>query len=240
MWPSRASHRGDHREDDDVGQRTGPDAASTLDEHRIGRRRRPDVSFVMTNQETSGSLTVPARRFVDGSLQGWVANTDALSLPSGTYRVRSKSPTTPRAPRVAARRSPYKLMTKRGLHFHTRTRVVAPKSDAELKGTKYLVATASSELGLNNVEFRITGDGRTFLERAAPSHRLGRRLEHQKHSQWVLHGVQHRRREHRARHNQHGRRRRRSRILPDVLHRQPRLFERWRLILTRTSTRYFA
>ena len=49
------------------------------------------------------------------------------------------------------------------------TRVLKPAADAKLSGSEYLDAIASSKLGVRNVEFRITGDGRTIIEPAVSS-----------------------------------------------------------------------
>jgi hypothetical protein len=46
------------------------------------------------------------------------------------------------------------------------TRVVKPTSDEKLEGRRYLLATASGDLGLRKVVFDITGMGRSFQEAA--------------------------------------------------------------------------
>ena len=47
------------------------------------------------------------------------------------------------------------------------TRVVKPAGQAQLSGRQHLAAIASSKLGVRDVEFRITGESRTVIERAA-------------------------------------------------------------------------
>ncbi len=126
------------------------------------------VEFVLTGQGISDPLTVPAHRFVDGSLAGWVANTDALRLPSGTYTLRSVA----HDAQGAIGRSPAVTMRvddRTDSALPPTTRVLKPTTHAQLSGTTYLVASASSELGLNSIEFRITGDGRTIVEKAGPT-----------------------------------------------------------------------
>jgi hypothetical protein len=49
------------------------------------------------------------------------------------------------------------------------TKVVTPADDAQLKGAQVLAASASSTFGVRSVRIRITGDGRTIFEGAAPS-----------------------------------------------------------------------
>ena len=46
------------------------------------------------------------------------------------------------------------------------TRVVKPTSDERLEGRRYLLATASGDLGLRKVVFDITGMGRSLQEAA--------------------------------------------------------------------------
>lgn len=48
------------------------------------------------------------------------------------------------------------------------TRVVKPAGNAELNGVQPVAALASSKLGVRTVVFRITGEGRTLIERADP------------------------------------------------------------------------
>ena len=47
------------------------------------------------------------------------------------------------------------------------THVVRPATDEQLEGLQYLVASASSSLGVNKVVFHITGEGRNLVENAA-------------------------------------------------------------------------
>ncbi len=125
------------------------------------------VEFVVTGKGVSGSVTVPAHRFVYGSLAGWLANLDAISLPNGKYTLRSVAydavGTIGRSPDVTMR-----VDNKTSLLLPPVTSVVKPAAHAQLGGPKYLIAIASSKFGLSNVEFRITGDGRTIIESAGP------------------------------------------------------------------------
>jgi hypothetical protein len=126
------------------------------------------VEFVITGKDIFGSLTVPAHRFVYGSLEGWLADTDAMSLPNGNYALRSVAYDAVGAigrsvdvrMRVDNETSPLPPPV---------TRVVKPAAHAQLSGPTLLDAIASSGLGVSNVEFRITGDGRTIIERAVLS-----------------------------------------------------------------------
>ncbi len=125
------------------------------------------VEFVITGKGVSGSVTVPAHRFVYGSLAGWLANLDAMSLPNGNYALSSVAydavGTIGRSPDVTMR-----VDNKTSPLPPPATRVLKPAAHAQLSGPQYLVAVASSKLGLSNVEFRITDDGRTIIERAVP------------------------------------------------------------------------
>jgi len=49
------------------------------------------------------------------------------------------------------------------------TKVVRPRTDEEWQGNQLPAATATSTLGIEKVVFRITGEGRTFVETAGPS-----------------------------------------------------------------------
>ena len=49
------------------------------------------------------------------------------------------------------------------------TRVVKPAGGAQLSGLQYLDAIASAKFGISNVEFRLTGEGRTTIARAGLS-----------------------------------------------------------------------
>jgi hypothetical protein len=44
--------------------------------------------------------------------------------------------------------------------------VVKPAGGAQLSGLQYLDAIASAKFGISNVEFRLTGEGRTIIARA--------------------------------------------------------------------------
>jgi hypothetical protein len=125
------------------------------------------VEFVITGKGISDALTVPAHRFVDGSLTGWLANSEGLSLPNGSYTLASVAHN---AAGMVDRSSDVTMNVDDQVSPFAPpvTRMVKPALHAQLSGTTYLVATASSKLGLRNVEFRITGNGRTVTERAAP------------------------------------------------------------------------
>ena len=127
------------------------------------------VNFVIRGKDMSGSLTVPAHPFVYGSLTGWMANSNATNLPTGTYTLHSVAydvmGTFGRSPDVAMR-----VDDKASLPPPPVTRVLKPVADAKLSGSEYLDAIASSKLGVRNVEFRITGDGRTIIEPAVSSY----------------------------------------------------------------------
>ena len=126
------------------------------------------VDFVIRGKDMSGSLTVPAHPFVYGSLAGWMANSNATNLPTGTYTLHSVAydavGTIGRSPdltmRVADKASPLPPPV---------TRVLKPAADAQLIGSEYLAATATSTLGVRNVEFRITGNGGTAIVQAGLS-----------------------------------------------------------------------
>ncbi len=126
------------------------------------------VDFVIRGKGMSSSLTVPAHPFVDGSLAGWMANSNATNLPTGTYRLHSVAydavGTIGRSPDVTMR-----VDDKASPLPPPVTRVLKPAADAQLSGSEYLVAVASSKLGVRNVEFRITGDRRTVIEPAVSS-----------------------------------------------------------------------
>ena len=123
------------------------------------------VEFVITGKGISGSLTIPAHRFVDGSLAGWLANANAMSLPNGNYALRSvaydAAGTIGRSVDVRIR-----VDNETSPLLPPVTRVVKPVAHAQLSGQTFLDATASSWLGVSDVEFRITGDGRTIIEKA--------------------------------------------------------------------------
>jgi hypothetical protein len=127
------------------------------------------VDFVVTGKGISGSLTVPARRFVDGSLTGWLANSEGIKLPNGNYALRSVAydavGTIGRSSDVTMR-----VDNQASYLLPPVTRVLMPAAHAQLRGSEYLDASGSSTLGVRNVEFRITGDGRTVIVRAVKSY----------------------------------------------------------------------
>ena len=127
------------------------------------------VEFVITGPEISGSVTVPAHRIVDGSLTGWVANADRLTLPSGTYTLTSDADDAQgaigRSPAVTMRVNDDETSSA----LPPMTKMLRPAAHVQVRGTEPLVAAASSELGVNDVEFRVTGGGRTVIEKATQS-----------------------------------------------------------------------
>ena len=163
------------------------------------------VEFVITGKGISGSLTIPAHRFVDGSLAGWLANTNAMSLPNGNYALRSvaydDAGTIGRSVDVRMR-----VDNETSPLLPPVTKVEKPAADAQLSGRTLLHAIASSRLGVSDVEFRITGDGRTIIEKAVAFYGWLADWNTKKRSQWHLYGVQRRRWKHRARHDQQGHR----------------------------------
>jgi 6-pyruvoyl-tetrahydropterin synthase-like protein len=126
------------------------------------------VEFVVAGNDIAGSLSVPAHRFVYGTLSGWVANsaTTAMGLPNGTYTLRSvaydATGTIGLSPAVTMR-----LVGATSPRVLPVTSVLKPTAQSQLNGSNYLAAAASSPLGVGNLEFRISGDGRTVTEKAA-------------------------------------------------------------------------
>ena len=101
-------------------------------------------------------------------MAGWLANAGAISLPNGSYTVHSVA--VDAAGTIES--SPDVTMRVDGQTSHVRppvTRVTKPAVHAHLSGSTFLLASASSTLGVTNVKFRITGDGRTMFSGATPT-----------------------------------------------------------------------
>jgi hypothetical protein len=127
------------------------------------------VEFIVTGKGISGSVTVPAHPIVDGSLMGWIANAERLALPSGTYTLRSEADDA----QGAIGRSPAVTMRVNDGNTSSAlppvTKMLNPAPHAQVRGTEPLFAVASSELGVKDVEFYVTGGGRTDVENATKS-----------------------------------------------------------------------
>jgi 6-pyruvoyl-tetrahydropterin synthase related domain len=123
------------------------------------------VDFVISGGAIPHALTIPAQQFKDGSVAGWLANTEGLDLPTGTYALRSITTNAQgvvgQSPAVAMQ-----IDARARSALRPTTSVLGPPRNSQVSGWQYLAASASATLGIRSAEFRISGHGRTAVVKA--------------------------------------------------------------------------